>query len=178
MENKLTQELAASMEGFHLPRYNRLPDMGLYLEQTTKYINQCLAPLGCFEITGSMIRNYVKMGLVAKPDQKQYYVDQIAHLIAITLLKSVLPLESVQRMFRLQRAVYTDETAYDYFCMELENVLYYRFGLTDAMQDLGETSSLEKEMLRSAIASISHIIHLSACFRLLPEEPQSTAAKE
>jgi len=66
------------MKDFRLPRYSQLPDMGLYLEQTAKYINQCLSALGSDEITGSMIRNYVKMGLVPNPVHKQYYAHHIS----------------------------------------------------------------------------------------------------
>ena len=164
MDNVMKQQLAETMAQFHLPRYAQLPNMGLYLEQTTKYINQCLVPLGCMEITSSMIRNYVKMGLVTKPDQKQYYADQIAHLFSITILKTVLPLEYIKELFVMQEKVYPDDVAYDYLCMELENVLYDRFGVTDSVDQIGSSSSLEKEMLRSAVTSVSHIIYLNACF--------------
>lgn len=167
MDNKLSDALAASMSNFALPKYSQLPSMGLYLEQTTKYINQCLAPLGGIEITGSMIRNYVKMGLINNPVQKQYYCDQIAHLMVITVLKPVLSLENINQLFTLQRAIYTDETAYDYFCMELKNTLGYRFGLTDSLDEIGETKSMEKEMLRSAITAVSHIVYLKHCFGII-----------
>ena len=171
MDMKMRQALAESVQNFQLPRYAQLPDMGLYLEQTTKYINQCLMPLGCMEITSSMIRNYVKMGLVKNPAQKQYFADQIAHLISITILKHVASLEHIQELFSRQREVYTDEVAYDYFCMELENVLFYRFGLKDSVADIGMTTSTIKEMLRSAIIAVSHIIHLNACFEhMAPKE--------
>ena len=72
MKREMQTALAEAMATFRLPRYDQLPDMGLYLEQITKYINQCLAPLGCIEVTSSMIRNYVKMGLVNNPAHKQY----------------------------------------------------------------------------------------------------------
>lgn len=160
------------MATFRLPRYDQLPDMGLYLEQITKYINQCLAPLGCIEVTSSMIRNYVKMGLVHNPAHKQYYADQIAHLICVTILKTVLPLEHVSKLFARQQKVYTDKIAYDYFCMELENILYHRFGVKESLEDIGVTESVEKEMLRSAIISVSHIIYINACFEWLTKENQ------
>lgn len=161
------------MGAFHLPRYAQLPNMGLYLEQTTKYINQCMEPLGCVEVTGSMIRNYVKMGLVRNPERKQYYADHIAHLICITVLKTVLSMEHIKRLFACQKLVYVDQVAYDYFCMELENILYFRFGVTDTVEAIGETTTLEKEMLRSAIISVSHIIYLNACFDLQEKPPRS-----
>lgn len=170
MENTLKSALADAMRSFELPRYEQLPDVGLYLEQTTKYINQCLRPLGFAETTGSMVRNYVKMGLVANPHQKQYFADHIAHLIAITVLKHVLPLEHIHKMFSVQAKIYTDQTAYDYFCMELENVLFFRFGLKDSLDEIGVTESLEKEILRSAIIAVSHMVYLDACFQSLPEE--------
>ena len=167
MDMKEKQALADGMRHFHLPRYAELPNGGLYLKQTERYINDCLAPLGNMEITSSMIRNYVKQGLVENPVQKLYYADQIGYLICITILKHAAPLDCIQQMFCRQRELYSKQVAYDYFCMELENVLFYRFGLTDAVEALGVTSSLEKEMFRSAITAVSHMIYLNACFHLL-----------
>ncbi len=160
-------ELSTSLKSVRMPKYGQLPNMGLYLEQTTKYINQVLEPLGYVEITASMIRNYVKMGLVKKPIQKAYYADHIAHLISITILKLVLPLENIRKMFELQEKVYMDDVAFDYFSMELENMISYSFGLSDSVKEIGETSSVEKEMLRSAIIAISHIIYFNVCIRLV-----------
>ena len=158
------------MRDFRLPHYEQLPDMGLYLEQTAKYINQTLEKLECIEVTGSMIRNYVKMGLVNNPNKKLYYRDQIAHLISITILKSVLPLEDIKQFFAFQRKVYSDQVAYDYFCTELENVLLHRFGYKNDLEDIGVTSTVIKEMLRSAIVAVSHIIYLNACFEGVREQ--------
>ena len=89
-----------------------------------------------------------------------------------------MPLEHVSRLFARQQTVYTDVTAYDYFCMELENILYFRFGVKDTVEDVGDTDTVEdvgdtdtviKEMLRSAVVAVSYIIHLHACFTQLPE---------
>ena len=71
MDKKIREKLANSMSSFHLPRYAELPNVGLYLEQTTTYINDCLLPLGCMEITASMVSNYVKKGFVANPIKKR-----------------------------------------------------------------------------------------------------------
>ncbi len=175
MNSIMKDTFAKQLEGFHLPRYAELPNMGLYLEQTAHYINQSLAPLGCVEVTGSMIRNYVKMGLVSRPVKKQYYADQIAHLMSITVLKSALPLDYIRLLFARQQKVYTDEIAYDYFCMEMENILNFRFGIHDAIEDIGYTSSVEKEMLRSAIIAVSHLIYLNSCLEWLShEKPEQT----
>lgn len=155
-----------------MPKYALLPDVGLYLEQTTQYVNRCLRPLGCMEITSSMIRNYVKMGLVANPERKQYFADQIAHIMCIAVMKHVVPLDQIGALFRMQEKVYSVPVAYDYFCTELENVLDCRFGLKAALEDVGVTHSLEKEMLRSVITAVSHIIYLNACLEQIPKEAE------
>jgi hypothetical protein len=169
METHISDAISCSMRGFRLPRYHEIPDVGLYLEQTTKYINQCIAALGFEAVTGSMIRNYVKQGLITNPVKKQYSANQIAHLIALVLLKQVTPLEHVSDLFRLMNEVgrYTPQVAYDYFCEELENLLYYRFGLKDAVEDIGVTKSLVKEMLRSAVTAVSQVVYLNRCFEVL-----------
>ena len=170
MDNKIKDALSDSIRGFRLPRYRELPDVGLYLDQITKYINQNVAPLGFSELTGSMIRNYVKQGLVDNPVNKQYSANQIAHLVVISILKQVIPLEHIGSFFCLQQKVYSDEIAYDYFCDELENILYHRFGLKDESAAVGVTDTLEKEMLRSAIVAASHIVYLNACLSVLADK--------
>ena len=167
MEKFIKDGLADSIKTFHLPAYARIPDTGLYLEQTSQYINSCLSSLGCIEITSSMISNYVKKGLIESPVRKLYYADQIAHLICITILKQVVSLENIHKLFIRQKLIYTDEVAYNYFCKELENILYYQFGLTSSVENIGVTSSIEKKMLRSAIIAVSHIIFLNHCFQYL-----------
>lgn len=170
MDIKIKESLFEVIRDFSMPRYQQIPDMGLYLEQTTKYINLSLKPLGCFEVTGSMIRNYVKMGLVNNPEKKLYYRDQIVHLMTITILKNVIPLENIQLFFKSQKRVYTDQVAYDYFCMELENILHERFGITETVKKIGVTNSVEKEMLRSAITAVSHLIYVNACINVIKEQ--------
>ena len=167
MEKKIREQLAEEIRAFRLPRYDELPQVGLYLDQTVKYINACLAPLGCLSITGSMVRNYVKQGLVANPVHKHYGADQIGYLLCTAVLKQVMPLEDVQRFFARKEGLYDNRVAYDYFCTEMENVLQYRFGLKETLEEVGVTHSLEKEMLRSAITAVSHMIYLNQCFRRL-----------
>ena len=171
MKRQTADVITDSIRGFRLPRYHEIPDVGLYLEQTTKYVNKCVHPLGFEEITSSMIRNYVKQGLISNPIQKQYSAEQIAHLIALALLKQVSALEYVKILFLLleENDTYTVPVAYDYFCEEMENVLFFRFGLKDKIEDIGETSSLEKEMLRSAVTAVSHIVYVKRCVQFLSE---------
>ena len=159
--------MRAAIEKFRMPRYREISDVGLYLEQTVKYINGLLAPLGCMEVTASMVSNYVKSGFVPAPVKKQYYADQIAHLLAVVILKRVLSMEHISRLFEMQKKTYSNEIAYDYFCMELENMLMHIFGLKDTIEQIGITSSETKQMLRSAIIAAANIIYLNDRFEEL-----------
>lgn len=170
----MTQEkkdaMAAAVKGFRLPRYNEIPNVGLYLEQVTKYICDCLAPLGDVTITGSMISNYVKRGLVENPVKKQYYRGQIACLIYIAAAKNVLSLDNISLLFALQQKTYDRQVAYDYFCEEFENLLFYVFGLKSAPDTVGTEATDEKLMLRNTIITVAHKIYLDMCFRVIQAE--------
>ena len=135
-----------------LSRYQEIPTVGLYLEQTTKYISQYLDPLEENCLTNSMIANYVKRKLIANPVKKQYGREQIAYLFFIAVAKNVLSLNSL-------------EQAYDYFCEELENILAFVFGLKGSPDDVGVTHTDEKMMLRSTIIAFSHKIYLEKYFQ-------------
>lgn len=155
---------AAKVGEFRLPRYEDLPDMGLYLEQVIKYINGTLSPLGCHEITPSMVSNYVKKGVISAPARKKYYAEQIAYLIFIAIAKSVLSFEQILDLFEIQHATYDSKTAYNYFCSELENMLLFICGLKDSIDEIGVTNTQAKMMFRSVIISASHIIFINNCF--------------
>lgn len=170
MNKSINEEKLNSIKNFRMPRYQELPNVGLYLEQTAKYINGFLAPLGCMEITTSMISNYVKKKLIDSPVKKQYYADQIAHLFFIAIAKNVLSMENIQILFARQKETYTNQDAYDYFCSELENHIFYLFGLKDTLEQIGKTSTTEKMMLRSVLISTSHIIFLNSFFQCMNDK--------
>ena len=104
-----------SIENFTLPRYSEIPNVGLFLEQVSKYINEILSPLGQSDLTGSMISNYVKKKIISNPVKKQYNRDQIAQLIYIALAKTVLSLDDITLMLKLALDSNDTEAAYDYF---------------------------------------------------------------
>ena len=170
MREIIRKEMADSIRDFRLPRYHELPDVGLYLEQTVKYINQCIAPLGCAPITNSLVSNYVKKNVIPGPVKKQYYAEQLAHLMVIAIVKNALSLENICKLFHMQKEVYTNQVAYDYFCSELENMLLYSFGLREEVEHIGVTVSDLKRMLRGVIIAVSHMIHLNCCFNAIDEE--------
>ena len=167
MEHELKRRMAESIRGFRLPRYAEIPTVGLYLEQTIKYINGFLAPLGCLELTGSMVSNYVKKGLIPAPVKKQYFPEQISYLFFVAIAKNLMSMENIDLLISIQRSSYTLPVAYDYMCMELENMLWYHFGLKDTVDDVGVTATEEKTLLRRFISSSANVIYLHNYFELV-----------
>ncbi|MBR5134359.1 MAG: DUF1836 domain-containing protein [Clostridia bacterium] len=159
-----------TLQEFHLPTYRELPDIGLYLDQTVKYINGFLQPMGFAELTTSMVGNYVKLGLIAPPVKKQYSAEQIAYLIFIAIAKGVLSMDRIKRLLQMQHGSYEPSVAYDYFCLELKNMLYYTFGLKDTLDEFTTNHSEEKTMLRSVIAAIAQLVYFESCLKSFESE--------
>ena len=158
------------MQNFRLPRYHEIPNVGLYLEQTVKYISDYLEIVlpGC--LTNSMVSNYVKKGLIASPVKKQYSREQIAYLFFIAAAKNILSLDALQNFIHLQQRTYTVEKAYNYFVEEFENVLLYCFDLKPTLDAVGEEESNEKRLLYSCIASLAQKIYLEKCLEIIAKE--------
>jgi len=165
MDQSWKKEAAEDIARFHLPAYRDIPDIGLFLEQTAQYINSCFRPLAELAITPSMISNYVKRHLIDSPSKKLYSREQIAQLMFITVAKSVLSLEELQAIFRLQQRSYSSQVAYDYFTQELENVLQFVFGLKAELDTVGVENSEEKTLLRNTIIAVAHRVYLATCLR-------------
>lgn len=173
MRQKTRVKIAEPARIFRLPKYEDIPDVGLYLEQTVKYINSYFESFDSMNLTTSMVSNYVKKGLVANAVKKQYYRDQIAYLIFIAVAKNVLSMENLNLFITMQKESYTTQKAYEYFCAELENVMEYVFGLKDTLSTVGEDDTEEKVMLRNTIIAAAHKIYLDCCFDVIRADYES-----
>lgn len=167
MEQQQKAHLAQAIQSFRLPRYEEIPNVGLYLEQTAKYINEYLQPIQESELTGSMISNYVKKKLLANPVKKQYDREQVACLIFIAVVKSVLSLDNAGKLMQLQRARYDGATAYNYFCDALEQALRSVFGLEAQLPELTVGDGEDKHLLRNVVVTVAHKVYLEKCFSAL-----------
>lgn len=170
MKQETKQQIASSIADFRLPRYQEIPNVGLYLEQATKYVCEYLAPLGEFSLTPSMISNYVKKGLIANPVKKQYSREQIAYLFFIAVAKSVLSLDALTGFIQLQQQTYTLPKAYDYFCEEFENLLQFTFEVKDTIEMSGEDNTDEKRLLFTCIVAAVQKVYLEKCLEAIAKE--------
>ena len=120
MKTNVDHDISVVLDDFSLPAYNEIPDVGLYLEQTVKYINAFFKSFPEMELTGSMVSNYVKKGLISNAVKKQYNREQIAQLIFITIAKLALSIDNLGIMLGIQKSTYETSVAYEYMRLELE----------------------------------------------------------
>ena len=165
---EIKKKLAEPMKTFRLPRYHELPDVGLYLEQVVRYVNRYII-MEENEMTPSMVSNYVKQKLIPGPVKKSYTADSIAYLLFMAYTKTVIPLGDIRFMMGVQKETYDLQVAYDYFCAEFENLIQYVYGIKEKEDEIGYDDTEQKELLRSALLSVTYKIYLEQYVKFLRE---------
>lgn len=114
-----------SSEKYDLPAWEALPKLDLYMDQVITLMEQYLsiyrAPKDKL-ITSSMINNYVKLGVIPKPNKKRYSRIHLAYLIMVCSLKQVLSISVIQKMLPLDLSEKKIEQAYTSFHLAQKRV--------------------------------------------------------
>ena len=108
----------------HIPRWNELPEIDLYLDQVVNYLEKYLTQYSANKedkiITKTMINNYVKQGIMPAPEKKKYSRAHIAYLIVICILKQVYSISDIGKLISLTIQYFELSKAYNRFCANLE----------------------------------------------------------
>ena len=108
----------------HIPRWNELPEIDLYLDQVVNYLERYLESYSVNKedkiITKTMINNYVKQGIMPAPEKKKYNRTHIAYLLVICILKQVYCISDIGKLISLTIKSFEIEKAYNRFCANLE----------------------------------------------------------
>ena len=107
-----------------LPAWDSLPDFGLYMDQMTSYADRCFAGLLPPEqhmITSAMINNYVKSGLMDRPQGKKYGRDSIGQMLMICILKQTTAMDALKLLLHRADGT-TAEQLYHVFCTTQERI--------------------------------------------------------
>ena len=134
-----------------LPRWNELPDFGLYMDQVISLMERYLGPPvapGERGLTASMVNNYVKIGAVPSPQKKKYGRPHLACLIVVCALKPVLPLETIRQILSKRLAENTLEETYGVFCDYFEEA---ERSALELIESLSKTSEPQNAIVVSAL---------------------------
>lgn len=127
LEEKIA-EWGESLLLFHLPRWEELPEIELYMDQVITLVDQYLSSVIHRDkhslLTPSMVNNYVKNGMIPAPKKKRYTKKHVAFLIAITLLKQVLTINEIKNGILFQGKVIGIRNAYNVYCDKQEEAIH------------------------------------------------------
>ena len=114
------------LSDFHMPRYEELPEIELYMDQvisvTDKYLGAFSAS-GDPVLTPSMINNYVKNRVIPPPEKKKYNRDHLAKLLVICILKPTMEISAIADIIERNEKLYGSQKMLDTFAEMYENHL-------------------------------------------------------
>lgn len=157
-----------SINNFHIPRWDELPSVDLYLDQVVTLINSCLSPYIFFNndykkgenelLTKTMINNYVKNNLIEAPVKKQYSKIQLAKLFVICVLKQVYSMQDIKNLITIALIDTNIQNAYDRFCKLFESALLCTYTRKDFIDKHPSSDNLY--LLKSVLLSCSYKIYV------------------
>lgn len=154
--------LAERMFQVHISRIEEMPRIDLYLDQVLTLVSMELEFMrvpGETPVTGSMVNNYVKQGLVAPPRKKRYTRRHVAALTFVCAFKRVFSIAQVKQLMASIYGSGVDLVAlYDESCALFERALAACFvpgGRADPTSNLGlDLSALGERPLDPALVRL------------------------
>lgn len=128
--------------------WDHLPEIYLYMDQVLTYLNR---QISLYEgtanpLTSSMINNYVKDGLLERPQQKKYSREHLAILMIICMLKPVLSIQDISSLLNTSLEKGGKNELYEKFCHVQEEAF-----ADVCRRVLDATPNGETELLRLAV---------------------------
>ncbi|MCI8654879.1 MAG: DUF1836 domain-containing protein [Clostridia bacterium] len=150
-------DLNFDINNFHIPRWDEIPNIDLYMDQVLSYVEKNL-PIYINDendtlITKTMINNYVKQDIIAPPVKKKYNRTHIAELFVICILKQVYAMSDIKNLIDLALKTSPIDICYDNFCNILEQSLNSTFNGEEF--SLVENLPHEQYLLRNVVQSFS-----------------------
>lgn len=113
------REWLTDMPGSDLTEWERLPDIGLYMDQILTFMDRQLAfyrrDAGDKILTQPMINNYTKDGLLPRATDKKYSQGHLALISILCSLKPVLSISDLTVLFENAQIGSDEEKLYRYF---------------------------------------------------------------
>jgi len=115
------------LKNFVIVKYDDIPDIDLYMDQTLAFLNKRLSILKRDDediiVTASMINNYVKAGIIPAPISKKYSKRHLAYIVTVCFLKQVLSMNEIKTVIDYLVETKGERESYDYFCNSVEKSL-------------------------------------------------------
>ena len=146
----------------HIPRYDELPSIELYMDQVVAviddYLRIFLRDAKDRRLTPAMINNYVKLKILPPPIKKRYNRTHLCYLIIICLLKQVLSISEIRDLVHTQLEVGDIQTVYDDFCAMQEESLAVTLDNVDLPADDSAVSFTYTTLRMAVHANVNKMI--------------------
>lgn len=167
-----------SLENLHIPTWNELPNIDLYLDQVVTLVNTVLSPYIFFNsdnhkdnnlvLSKTMINNYVKNNLIDAPIKKKYGKVQLAKLFVICVLKQVYSMNDIKNLITVALEGSDIAFAYNQFCRQFKKALNCTINREDFI-DLDSGNNDNKYLLKSVLLSCSYKIYTNNVLNYLKD---------
>ncbi len=139
------QDWLTALSGTQLTEWDRLPDIGLYMDQILTLMDRQLAFYRRSDedrlLTPAMINNYTKDGLLPRATDKKYTQGHLALLSILCSLKPVLSISDLAVLSENAHLQKDDHEIFDYFLRaQAEALENSRSDLAPLLIELTETS--------------------------------------
>jgi len=158
-------EIKFDVNNFHIPRWNELPNIDLYMDQVLNYIESCLKDYIKSDekiITKTMINNYVKQGIILAPENKKYTRLHIAELFVICILKQVYSISEIKDLISLALKTNSAENSYNRFCDYLTECMLSTFNGTEYANMANFTK--EQYLLKNTVQSFANKLYVQITY--------------
>lgn len=155
------------IDNFHIPRWNEIPEIDLYLDQVVTLLESHLSNYIKNDndkdekiVTKTMINNYVKHKVIKPPVNKKYSREHIAYLFAIFILKQIYSINDIKKLIELAISTSSVEQAYNRFCNELENAISITFNGKSESYLSDNNLTHERYLLRNVTQSFANKLYV------------------
>ena len=164
----MAKKQSISIENVHIPRWNELPNVDLYMDQILTFINSSLSE--CIKngenkkkkknqiLTKTMINNYVKNNILEAPVKKKYSKTQCAKLFVICVLKQVFSMNEISSLINIALESTDISHAYNSFCSLFEEAVISIFEKKEFSKV--DTSNEKRYLLKSVLLACSYKIYV------------------
>ena len=164
----MAKKQTISIEKIHIPRWEELPNVDLYMDQILTFINSSLSE--CIKygddeeneknqiLTKTMINNYVKNSILEPPVKKKYSKTQCAKLFVICILKQVFSMNEISSLINIALESTDIVHAYNSFCSLFEEAVISIFEKKEFSKV--DTSNEHRYLLKAVLLSCSYKIYV------------------
>jgi len=155
---------------FHIPRWEELPNIDLYMDQVVSFVEESLTTLISSKdnkkdkvVTKTMINNYVKNGILNPPTNKKYNKTHLARLNVICMLKQVYSINDINSLIKLALETSGIEVSYNKFCILVEKCIDSTFNKKEFIYPNEELTE-ERYLLKTVVETFVNKLYVQKTF--------------